>query len=410
MDLLVTIDSEGPVPGRLLRPADEGGRPAQVDPASFTRFAQAHAQQPVYERVSFVGDGEALEQHGFGLVAAARESGFAHVRLVTSPRRLTEARQVRAVVMAGVGEFCVGLHGDSSELHDGLTKRPGEFAKIQTCLDRLAKHEVRVLVDVVLTTANLEAVPRIIELAVAKGAHAITLSSHCPAGSEPGSRELIPTLDTLLPVLEAAIASCRAAGVEVGVRHVPACLLGEHLGLLDNSLPDALDGVRPGRPLPQFNCLLEAKCEHAERCLGLHHAYVNAHGWELERLRPVPRVRPWRERERSVERSTGGATGPRGHAAWLALLGEHAGRVEGISLTRTEARYPMQMPDGTRFILVLTARDDAAKSFIQSRSFNLAYTDVEGPAEELAIAGFIEPVLATIAANDDGSLSLDAKA
>ncbi|PRP97512.1 pyrroloquinoline quinone biosynthesis protein PqqE [Enhygromyxa salina] len=405
-DLLVTIDSEGPLPGQLRT----GGRPARVELARFAELAERNATSRDYERVILVGDGEALEQHGFAFATAAREGGFTHVRLDTSARRLTQAQQVRAVVMAGVNEFSVGLHGDCAELHDQLSGRPGDFAKVQTCLERLSKHEVRVVVDTIVTTANLAALAQIVELAIAKGASRVALWSYLPAEDTPETRALIVSLDALIPALRPAIARCREAEVEVVVRHVPACLLGDARDILDNTRPDALDGVRPGRPLAQFNCLHEAKCEHAEACLGLHHAYVNAHGWELERLQPTPRVRPWRERDRSVERTTGGAAGPRGHASWLALLGPHAERVAGVSLTRTEARYPMQMPDGTRFVLVLSARDDDARTFIQSASFNLAYTDVEGPAQERAIATFVEPVLRTIAANDDGSLCLDAKA
>src|SRR5690606_8583765 len=159
----------------------------------------------------------------------------------------------------------------------------------------------------------------------------------------------------LLPGVTSAIEQSRARELALTLRHMPACLLGPHAELLDNTAPDAFDGVRPGRPLPEFNCLLEAKCELAESCLGLGHAYVNAHGWELARLHPIPRVRPWVERDRSVDTGSVGPGAPRGHAAWLALLGEHASRVANVALTRSEARYPMQMPDGTRFVLVITA-------------------------------------------------------
>lgn len=409
-ELLVTIDSDGPIPGQLrIR-----GRAAAVEPERFIELAARHVDAPRYERVIFVGDGEALEQHGFGLVEVARAGGFAHVRLDTSARRLTEPRQVRAVVLAGVDEFSVGLHGHEAALHDRLTARPGEFAKTQTCLEHLARHDVRVLVDVVVTSQNLEVLASIVELALEQGAARVALWTHSLAGApaveiEPEERELFVRFDRLVPALDPIVASCRAADVELVIRHVPRCMLGPHAELLDNSLPEALDGVRPGRPLAQFNCLLEAKCEHAEACLGLGHGYVNAFGWELEQLEPTPRTRAWRERDRSIERSTGGAAGPRGHAEWLALLGEHAALVESVALTRTEARYLMQMSDGTQFVLVVTARDEVSQTFTQSRSFNLAYTDVEGPAAELDIAAYLEPVFATIIANDDGTRSLDAK-
>jgi hypothetical protein len=404
-ELLITIDSEAVLPGRL----HVDGRPAQVDPLRVLAFARAHAQQPTYERAIFVGDGGALEQHGFALVAAVRAGGFAHVRLITNPRRLTEARQVRAVVMTGVDEFSLGLHAPTGELHDRLTRRPGEFAKLQTCFERLAHHDVAVHVDTVITAANLDVLHEIAKLAIDAGARRLTLHPHCPRDEDPEGRVLMVGLDDLVPAISSVIQQCRAAGIEARVTHVPMCLLGEHQGALDNRMPDAFDGVRPGRPLPEFNCLLEAQCEHAEVCLGLSHAHVNAFGWELERLRPSPRVRAWVERDRSVERATGDAVGPRGHAAWLALLGAHAGRVENVSLTRSEARYPMQMPDSTRFVLVVSARDEVSRTFTQTRSFNLAYTDVDGPAPELDIAAFLEPIFAAIRANDDGSLSLDPK-
>lgn len=406
--LLITIDSEAPLPGCL----HVDGRPARVDPERFLAFARAHALRPDYVRAIFVGDGQPLEQHGFALVEAARAGGFAHARLITSPRRLTEARQVRAVVMTGVDEFSLGLHGPAGELHDRLTQRPGEFAKLQTCFERLANHDVAVHVDTVITTANLDVLPDIAALAIDAGARHIGFHPYCPRDDDAESRARIVALDDLLPALAAVLAQCRAAGVEASVAHVPMCLLGEHQAALDNHLLDAFDGIRPGRPLPEFNCLLEAKCEHAEACLGLSHAHVNAFGWELERLRPRPRVRAWVERDRSVEQATGDNAGPRGHAAWLALLGEHAVRVANVSLTRSEARYPMQMgfgPDATRFVLVVTARDEVSRTFTQTRSFNLAYTDVDGPAAELDIATFLEPIFAAIRSNDDGSLSLDPK-
>ena len=85
-----------------------------------------------------------------------------------------------------------------------------------------------------------------------------------------------------------------------------------------------------------------------------------------------------------------------------------------MALTRVEARYPMQMPDGTRLVLQLTARDDGARRFTFSRSFNISYTDVEAPApgrsvDELAIAAYLAPVFEAILAHDDGALGLDPK-
>ena len=407
--LLVTIDAEAPLPGRYR----VGGRPAAASLEDFAELCAKQGAQELgsrpYARAILVGDGERLEREGFEFAGLAKRGGFSHIRLDTSPRRLTEAPQVRAVVGVGVTEFSIGLHAPEAALHDRLCGRAGEFEQIERAFTRLSHFPIRVLVDVVVSAANLAHLPATIERAIAGGAKRVALHSYCPTfapGAKPGPDDPgIVSFAELVPALGAGVAQCEAAGVETTLHRVPACMLGVHAKLLDNSVPDALGGVRPGRPLPEFNCLLEAQCELSEVCGGLHHAYVNAHGWELERLDPVPRERPFVPRDRSVETQTGGMTGPRGHAHWLSLLGSFADRVEGVGLTRKEARYPMQMRDGTRFILILTPRDSTVRYFKQSRSFNLSYTDVEGPAKERAIANYIEPVLAEIVSNDRGELS-----
>lgn len=400
-DLLVTLDSDGPIPGQL--PRRGPGRQAQVDAQ---RARQLLATDHGYSRLIIAGDGPGLEQHGFGLAKAAREAGVAHVRLLTSPGRLTGAPTVRAVVLAGVDEFCVALHGPDAALHDALAGSAGSFAAASLCLGHLRRHPVQVTVDLVVCASNLARLGQTVALAIAQGAHRLRVWPYGPGGEAPVELGEFVELAALIPALREGLAQAREAGVAVQLRHVPPCLLGPEASLVDNGVPDALDGVRPGRPLAQFNCLHEARCEAAEACLGLHHGYVNAHGWERERLQPIPRERPWRERDRSVERRTGGAAGRHGHGPWLALLGDTVALAEGVALTRIEARYPIQMPDGTRFDLLLTAREEGARRFTCSRSFNISYTDVEGPAAELEIAAYLQPVFDAIVANDDGSLCL----
>lgn len=409
-DLVVMIDGEGPVPGSLRSPSSSSDPPGEVlDPGSFLEFCAAHRSAPRYERVILVGDGPPLEQHGFALAEAARRGGFRCIRLDTGPWRLTNPRQVQAVVQAGVVELGVGLHAIDPALHDRLRDRPGDFHAATKCLANLAKVAAKALVYVVMTRANVGQLRGIAELAIEAGAQRIDLWAYAPLDPTESEQQLLVPLDELTPRLLEAIATCRAAGVEVVIHHVPVCVLGEAGALVDNTEPDHFSVAADPSARPRFNCLREAQCDAAEVCLGLSHAHVNRFGWELDRLRASPRTRPYRPRDRSVRRVDGRANAPHGHAQWLSLLGAHARQVDGVLLARSEARYPMQMPDGTRLVLVISARDDAARSLRQSRSFNLAYTDVEGPATERAIAAFVGPVLDAIITNDDGSLSLDAR-
>lgn len=403
-DLLVVIDGEAPAPGSLLAP---GPLDTSLEPKSFEAFCATHADAPRYERVIFRGDGLPLERHGFGLVGAARRGGFRHVRLDTRPWRLTNPSQVFAVVKAGVSEVSVGLHATEAALHDRLVGREGDFRDASKCLANLGRLEALARVNVVMTGANVDQLRSIAELAIEAGAHRVDFWAHAPVDPTEAERELLVPLDTLVPCLLEATGVCRAAEVQAVIHHVPVCLLGEEGERVSNAEPDHFHAATDPSARPGFNCLREAQCDASEQCLGLSHAHVGRFGWELDRLQPRPRTRPWHPRDRSVRRFGGSGSPSRGHAPWLALLGPHADRVEGVALTRNEARYPMQMPDGTRLVLVINARDEASRTFKQSRSFDLAYTDVDGPAAERQIATFIEPVLDAIIANDDGSLSLD---
>ncbi|MCX4243640.1 radical SAM protein [Paraliomyxa miuraensis] len=419
-DLVVMIDGEGPMPGSLRSPSASPSPPSlgeNFDPRPFLEFCTAHRGAPRYERVILVGDGQPLEQHGFALAEAARRGGFRRVRLDTRPWRLTNPRQVQAVVQAGVAEISVGLHATDPALHDRLRDRPGDFRDAKKCLANLARLDAEALVYIVMTSANVGQLRPVAQLAIEAGARRIDFWAYAPLDPTESEQQLLVPLDELAPRLLEAIATCRAAEVEAVIHHVPVCVLGEEGARVDATEPDHFHdhsqfwAAADPSARPRFNCLREAQCDAAEVCLGLSHAHVNRFGWELDRLRALPRTRPWRPRDRSVRRvdARGRAQAPHGHARWLDLLGAHAMGVEGVALTRSEARYPLQMPDGTRFVLVISARDDAARTFKQSRSFNLAYTDVVGPATERAIAAFVGPVLDTIIANDDGSLSLDAR-
>lgn len=405
-DLLVMLDDDGPTPGALRAPSTSG--PA-FTPKPFAEFCRELGGEPPYERIIFVGDGEPLERFGFGAVETAHAAGFRNIRLHTRPWRLTDQRQAYAVVNTGVSEICVGLHSTDPELHDRLCDRPEDFRAAKRCLSNLAKLEVQTSVAVVMNRANLEQLRAIAELAIESGAQRLDFWAHAPLDPDDEQRELLAPLEELTPRLLEALAVCRSAEVDAAIHHVPICLLGDAGELVHNDEPHHFLPRADSRARPRFNCLHEAQCDWSERCLGLSHAHINRFGWELDRLQPAPRTRPWQARDRRVQQLGREGSVPHGHGQWLALLGPHAEGVEGIVLTRDEARYPMQMPDGTRFDLQVTARDETSKTFEQSRSFNLSYTDVEGPAGERAIATFLAPVFQTIIANDDGTLSLDAK-
>ena len=278
----------------------------------------------------------------------------------------------------------VALHGDAAALHDRLAGRVGDFERQLAALASLRAAGRRAIAcETWIVADNVAALAAIVELARVHGVGRCVLVNGDGRDGAPAG------LEQLIPALVDAVACCRAAGIAVVVRGVPACLFTEIAGEI------APDGPRR----PGFACLFEAHCELSERCPGLAHAYVRSFGWEERRLRPVPRTRPWRAPEVGLA--------PGVHAAWLALLGPFAARVERVVLGRRAVCFALRLGPALAVTVELTPRDDTAPRFARTRSFDLRYTHVDGAAAPRELAGLLGPIVAAIAARDDGTLSLD---
>lgn len=238
-------------------------------------------------------------------------------------------------------------------------------------------------IEVLVTADTLEQLEALVDDAAKRGVRRCTFVASISA-------DTVSPLEPIIPAVRAALARCRALGIEGRVKQLPRCLLERDADALIHTPANTIHERRS-------SCLFEAHCNDSEACPGLTHAYVARYGWEERRLRPTPRQRPWHDP----------TPAPHGHAAWLALLGSCTAHVERVELDRLVLRYFMRMPGGARLQIELRSRDEKNPAFARSRSFDITYTRVEGRVEPRAIAAFVEPIAAAIIARDDGSLSLD---
>jgi hypothetical protein len=231
-------------------------------------------------------------------------------------------------------------------------------------------------------------------------------------------RDLIAPVEEVMPSLHRALDRCAKLGIAPTTKYFPHCQLGSHGATLDNSQPDTIIVESFWNEFPRFACLYEALCEHSSQCLGLSHDYVRKYGWEEERLVPTPTTRPWTPRaqasQQPSDRSADGSAGPsQGHPAWEALIAPIApevGRVLRVQLNRNQARYTLTLAAGDATVdLVLVARDDSVRALARSRSFNIFYSQVSGEYDKAAMERLLRSACDRIAANDDGSLSLDSR-
>jgi len=367
-----------------------------------------------YRRVCFTGGEVTLEKKLFEYVAIVRESkSFDHVRLQTNGRLLADMGYAERLVAAGIDEFFVSLHGADAATQDYISQRAGSFDEAIRGLENLTKLGVCMMTNSVITSINVDQLADIVETVRAFKPVRMEFWNYLPMEDYADVRNLLAPMSRVAPEIRRALAKIRTYGFEARVKYVPRCLLGEFGDSHDDSQPDVVIAEKFYEPYPQFACIYEAKCEHSDTCLGLHHPYITKFGWEQSALRPEPRTRPFVEPDDgpwigSDSPGTGMATSLE-HPEWRALVegvaDRHGAKLVRVRLTRRTCNFAFECGDSS-VELVLTARDDAAPALSRTASFNLHYRGVAGPAREL-LSNIIRDAVGAVRQRDTGGMQLD---
>jgi len=394
----------------------------------FERFKQAvdeNQQTPRYRRVSFTGGEVTLEKKLFDYLAYAKASeSFDHIRLQTDARLLRDPAFAERLLEAGVDEFFVSLHGPDADVHDFITQRPGSFEQTWRGLLNLRELGATILTNTVMTTLNVDHLAAIVQRVSALEPATMEFWNYLPMADKADELGLIVPMARLMPALRRALDEARERSIRCAVKYVPICLLGEHASSIDNAQPDVVIVEEFYDLYPKFACLWEAKCEHAEACLALTHAYVGKYGWEKSLLVPEPRTKPWVEPDEGLAYGTekplepSGAF-PRGPAEnepdpWRALVAgvapEHDASLASLVLDRRRCTFRFERGQASVDV-VLTKRSSNRQALVRSRSFNISYRNLLGLDEtgddKAAMAKLIEAVAQTVVSRDAGEMLLD---
>ena len=223
------------------------------------------------------------------MARAAREAGFAHVRIQTHGNRLADLDYCRALVDAGIDEYFVSVTAADAATHDGITGVPGSFERTLQGLENLDRFaDVVTLTNTVITNRSYRQLPAVVQrLAHLRRLVQMEFWLYWPM-RETDEKDLIPSHLDVLPYLRAAIHQARALGRVVEAKNFPECLLGADRDALDNSQPKLI--IDP-EFWPEFmrngfhQCAHRAYCASTS-CLGLNSAYVNKYGWHADVLIP----------------------------------------------------------------------------------------------------------------------------
>jgi len=423
-DLTVTVDFHCHSACRFCIVQEGLNRYRGVPFERYKRAVDENTAAPRYRRVTFTGGEVTLEKRLFDYLDYAREHGvFEHVRLQTNARPLADMAFAKRLVAAGVDEFFVSLHGPDAATQDYISQREGSFDEAWRGLENLKALGQTVMTNTVLTTLNVEHLTAIVERVAPLEPARMEWWNYLPMEDKADELGLIVPMAELAPALVSALDAAKAHGIECAVKYMPICLLGEHEHTIDNAQPDVVIVEEFYDMYPKFACLWEAKCEHAEACLGLSHAYIHKYGWDPDLLVAVPRTRPWEEQVDGLAYGTdhvhgeqGGRGQPRreAHPEWRFLVEgvaeANGAELESVMLDRRRCTFRF-VAAGARVDLVLTKRSDSNPALLRTRSFNVSYRDLRIPegaeAARPVLTKVVEAAARAVEANDRGAMLLD---
>jgi molybdenum cofactor biosynthesis enzyme MoaA len=371
----------------------------------FREAVERNRIAPRYRRVTFTGGEVTLERSLFDYLDCAKSSGgFEHIRLQTNARLLADETFTAKLIAAGVDEFFVSLHGADAKSQDYISQRAGSFDEAMAGIANIRRLGACLITNTVLTTLNVDTLADIVDTVHPFAPARMEFWNYLPMEDYPDERDLLVPMARLGPAIRAALGRARDYGTPSTVKYVPRCLLGEFGESEDNSQSDVVIVEAFYDIYPKFACAHEARCEHAETCLGLTHSYITKFGWETSLLKPVPRTRPWQESE-------GGALlEAQTHPEWRALVAgvaeRHGGQLADVLVQRRACAFRFVHGDASVDV-VLTARD-SGPALVRSKAFDVHYRNVVG-GDVPVLREIIRDAAHAVLERDRGDMMLDAR-
>jgi MoaA/NifB/PqqE/SkfB family radical SAM enzyme len=225
-------------------------------------------------------------------VTLARGEGARAVELQTNAIRLVDPELLARLLVAGLTDALVSLHGATADVADAVTVAPGTFVQTLRGLDELARTRIRTRVNFVFCQENYRQFPATCALIAKRWPQAaLTVSFVAPSTDVvPMTRALIPRYRDVLPELTRGLALARAAGLTVtgfdSMCGFPLCLVPDELARTFRlaEIPTGWDRGEFTKPGPCRSCALDS------RCFGLRRGYAELYG--ADELRPVAAAAP----------------------------------------------------------------------------------------------------------------------
>lgn len=165
-----------------------------------------------------------LRKDFLAMLQAARQLGYQRIKVQTNGMLFSYEHFVAKAKAAGMTEVNLLLKSLDPKVHDALNRTPGSHALLDKAVDVLAKTDLRLEGDVLLTTRNAEELPRLVQHYAQRGLRHFNfwLFSLVDQGDRDLAR-LIPRLTDLAPLMLQARELAHRYGASVCSLNTPHC-------------------------------------------------------------------------------------------------------------------------------------------------------------------------------------------
>jgi cyclic pyranopterin phosphate synthase len=242
------------------------------------------------KRPSFESGEPTLNSHLNQFAKLAKHYGFDNVSCTTNGRRLSYFNYARSLLIDGINQFNVSIHGSNARVHDALTRTPGSFRQTLKGIRNLnllkKRYHFTFFVTSTITNINLENFGGLIKLLSKFNLDRISFNIIVPKGNAlKFFNLLIPRYSVLAEIFKKEIVKTDVdTRKKIRLFGIVPCLMEGFIDTIGvkNLVFKYDSGNEQEHP---FDCKRAKRdecrcCVYFSKCPGVPVYYISKYGWE----------------------------------------------------------------------------------------------------------------------------------
>lgn len=249
------------------------------------------------KKVIFTQGEPTLNPELVSYIEYAKQKGFKEISLISNGRNYRDRIFCEKLLLAGVSEFIVSIHGHDEKIHDTLTRRKGSFAETNKGLANLSElkkeYKFKLVISHVVNKLNYRFLESFLAYLKRFEVDSVVLNVVQPMGANmqkyfqalmPRYFEIAALLEDLFLHRKELFFSNKNKGY-LSIIDMPLCSskkLHSHMGfgevrIVENSKRKVIRQTNVPHKQKQASC---GQCKYVKMCEGVYSDYVAEFGWD----------------------------------------------------------------------------------------------------------------------------------